>query len=220
MAMYLIMLGPPGSGKGTQAKELGKALGLRQISSGDLFREHLKNQTELGRLAKGFLDQGALVPDDVTIKMVTGRLSMPDVAKGAILDGFPRTPAQAEALAKWLEGRGERIRAVLNLRVSDAALIRRISGRRTCRASGHIYHVDFHPPARDEVCDVDGSELYQRDDDRPETVARRIEVYQAQTAPLIEYYRRQDLLFEVDGEQPAEAVTKALQETLERMVGL
>ncbi len=219
MSIYVILLGPPGGGKGTQAKLLAKALGLRQISSGDLFREHFKNQTELGKLAKSYLDQGTLVPDDVTVKMVTGRLSMPDCSQGAILDGFPRTPAQAEALGTWLAGRGAAIRAVVNLRVSEATLIRRISGRRTCRAAGHIYHVDFHPPARDLVCDIDGSDLYQRDDDRPETVAKRIEVYQAQTAPLIEYYGQLGLLLDLDGEREAEVVSRDLQERLGRTVG-
>jgi len=217
--MYVVLLGPPGGGKGTQAKGLAEALGLRAISSGDLFREHLKNQTELGKLARSYLDQGALVPDDVTIKMVTGRLSMPDCSKGAILDGFPRTPAQAEALGTWLAGRGAAIRAVVNLRVPEEALIRRLSGRRTCRAAGHIYHVEFHPPAQPDVCDLDGSDLYQRDDDRPETVARRIVVYHEQTAPLVEFYRRQGLLIEVDGGQSAEAVTQAMKERLERTVG-
>ena len=216
--MYVVLLGPPGAGKGTQAKRLAQAMGLVQVSSGDLFREHLKNQTELGTLARSYLDQGGLVPDDVTIQMVIERLSQPDCARGAILDGFPRTTAQAEAFAEWLGARGEGIRAVAKLRVSQAALIRRLSGRRTCRAAGHIYHVDFHPPAVPGVCDVDGSELYQRQDDRPETVARRIQVYLGQTAPLVEHYRRQGLLVEVDGEQPAEDVTLELRKRLERTV--
>jgi adenylate kinase len=216
--MYVVLLGPPGAGKGTQAKRLAQALGLVQVSSGDLFREHLKNQTGLGTLARGYLDRGALVPDDVTIQMVTERLAQPDCVRGAILDGFPRTTAQAEAFAEWLRARGEGIRAVAQLRVSEAALIRRLSGRRTCRAAGHIYHVDFHPSAAPGVCDVDGSELYQREDDRPETVARRIQVYLAQTAPVVEHYRRQGLLFEVDGEQPAENVTLELRKRLERTV--
>src|SRR3990170_2807653 len=141
--MYLVLLGPPGAGKGTQARRLSQELGLPQISSGDLFREHLKNRTELGKVAQGYLDRGALVPDDVTIRMVTERLEQPDAARGAILDGFPRTPAQAEALALWLKARGRRIDAVANLIVSEGALVRRLSGRRTCRAAGHIYHVDF-----------------------------------------------------------------------------
>ena len=216
--MYVVLLGPPGAGKGTQAKRLAQAMGLVQVSSGDLFREHLKNQTGLGTLARSYLDQGALVPDDVTIQMVTERLSQPDCGRGAILDGFPRTIAQAEAFAEWLGARGEAIRAVAKLRVSEAALIRRLSGRRTCRAAGHIYHVDYHPPAAPAVCDVDGSELYQRQDDRPETVARRIQVYLAQTAPLVEHYRRQGLLVEVDGEQPTEDVTLELRKRLERTV--
>lgn len=216
--MYVVVLGAPGAGKGTQAKRLAQAMDLVQVSSGDLFREHLKNRTELGRLAQGYLDRGALVPDDVTIPMVTERLAQPDCARGAILDGFPRTTAQAEALAGWLVARGKRIGAVVQLRVSETALVRRLSGRRTCRAVGHIYHVDWHPPAAPGMCDVDGSELYQREDDRPETVARRIQVYLEQTAPLVEYYRRQGLLVEVDGERAAEDVTLDLQKRLERTV--
>lgn len=218
MATYVVLLGPPGAGKGTQAKRLAQALGVRQVSSGDLFREHLKNQTDLGRLARTFLDRGALVPDDVTIQMVTERLAQPDCAPGAILDGFPRTMAQAEALDRWLASRGAAIRAVINLTVSEDSLVRRLSGRRTCRAAGHIYHVDFHPPAQPGVCDVDGSELYQREDDRPETVTRRIEVYLAQTAPLVQHYRREGLLVEIDGEPSAEEVTLSVRQRLERAV--
>jgi adenylate kinase len=216
--MYLVLLGPPGAGKGTQARRLSQELGVLQISSGDLFRENLKNQTHLGKAAQRYLDQGMLVPDDVTIGMVTERLGQPDAARGAILDGFPRTPTQAEALADWLSSRGRRIDAVANLKVPEGSLVRRLSGRRTCRAAGHIYHVDYRPPKDDAVCDVDGSELYQREDDRPETVAKRIQVYRDQTAPLVDYYARQGLLFEVDGDRPAEAVTKTLRQRLDRKV--
>jgi adenylate kinase len=217
--MYLVLLGPPGAGKGTQARRLSEELGLPQVSSGDLFRENLKNQTALGKSAQEFLDQGLLVPDDVTIGMVTERLTKPDAADGAILDGFPRTPSQAEALAAWLKSRGTQIDAVANLLVTEPVLIQRLSGRRTCRAAGHIYHLDYRPPRRDMVCDIDGSELYQRDDDRPETVKKRIQVYRAETAPLVEYYTGQTSVIDVDGEKPPELVTQALKIWLKQAIG-
>lgn len=216
--MYLILLGPPGAGKGTQARRLSAELGVPQISSGDLFRENLKNRTELGQAAQAYLDKGLLVPDDITIGMVTERLSKEDAAGGAILDGFPRTPAQAEALSKWLKGRGARIDAVANLLVTEPALIRRLSGRRTCRASGHIFHVDFHPPRQEGRCDIDGSELYLREDDRPETVRKRIQVYREETAPLVEYYTGQTAVIDIDGERAPELVTQALKAWLEQTV--
>jgi adenylate kinase len=217
--MYLVLLGPPGAGKGTQARRLSEELGLPQISSGDLFRENLKNRTALGKAAQEYLDLGLLVPDDITIGMVTERLAQEDAAQGAILDGFPRTPAQAEALGQWLKGRGAQIDAVANLLVTEPVLIQRLSGRRTCRAKGHIYHLDNRPPRQDLVCDIDGSELYQRDDDRPETVKKRIQVYREETAPLVEYYSGQTSVIDVDGEKSPDLVTQALKAWLEQAIG-
>ena len=184
MATYIVLLGPPGVGKGTQAKILAEKIGLLQVSSGDLFRENLKNETDLGKLAKSYMDKGELVPDDVTIAMVRDRLARPDCEKGAILDGFPRTPAQAEALESMLAGFGARVDAVPFISADEKVLVERISGRWTCRANGHIFHEKFSPPLKPGICDVDGSELYQREDDKAETIANRIHVYMTQTAPM------------------------------------
>jgi adenylate kinase len=210
MPTYIVLLGPPGVGKGTQAKILAAKSGLAHISSGDIFREHLKNETELGKLARSYMDKGELVPDDVTIAMIRERLGRPDCRKGAILDGFPRTPAQAEALEKMLADFHGQIDLVAFISAAPDILIERLSGRWTCRANGHIFHARFNPPAHDLVCDTDGSELYQRDDDKAETVTRRIEVYLEQTAPLVNYYRAQNKLVEINGAQPIEQVTAAL----------
>ncbi len=210
MPTYIVLLGPPGAGKGTQAKRLSERLGLLHVSSGDLFREHLKNETELGRLARGYIDRGLLVPDDVTIAMVRERLGRPDATAGAVLDGFPRTLPQAEALDGMLRELGGRLNAVVILRVSTPALVRRLSRRLTCRANGHIYHEDFNPPKVPGVCDLDGSDLYRRSDDEEELVRRRIQVYQEETEPLIRFYRRRGLTFEVDGEQSVDQVTADL----------
>jgi len=210
MAPYIVLLGPPGVGKGTQANILADKTGLAHISSGDLFRENIKNATDLGKLAKSFIDKGELVPDDVTIAMIKERLTHPDCKAGAILDGFPRTPVQAGALQKMLaEFKGD-VDVVPFITAAPEVLIERLSGRWTCRAQGHIYHQKFNPPAVAGKCDVDGSELYQRDDDKVETVARRINVYIEQTMPLVEYYRLQKKLVEIDGTQPIELVTDAL----------
>lgn len=210
MPTFLVLLGPPGAGKGTQAKLVAARLGLPHISSGDIFRENLQAQTELGRLAKGYIDRGELVPDDVTIEMIRQRLSQSDCAPGAILDGFPRTPAQAQALEQMLREFGAGVDAVIYIKVPESVLIERLSGRWTCRAAGHIFHEKNNPPRQDGRCDYDGSELYQREDDRVETVARRIRVYLEQTAPLVAYYQQKGLLVEVDGAQPIEKVTEAL----------
>lgn len=210
MAAYIVLLGPPGVGKGTQAKILAERTKLVHVSSGDLFRENIKNQTELGKLAKSYMDKGELVPDDVTIAMIKDRLSQPDCTAGAILDGFPRTPVQAEALKKLLADFKGDVNVAPFINAAPEVLIERLSGRWTCRAQGHIYHQQFNPPKQAGKCDIDGSELYQRDDDKAETVARRIHVYFEQTAPLVEYYRGQRKLVEVDGTQPIEKVTAAL----------
>jgi adenylate kinase len=210
MPTYIVMLGPPGVGKGTQANLLAERTGLVHVSSGDLFRENLKNQTELGRLAKSFMDKGELVPDDVTISMIRERLTRPDCAAGAILDGFPRTPVQAEALEKMLAEFKGQVDTVPYITADEEVLVERVSGRWTCRASGHIYHEKFSPPKRAGLCDVDGSDLYQRDDDKVETVKKRIGVYLTQTMPLVDYYRRRGKLVEVDGRQTVEEVNSTL----------
>jgi adenylate kinase len=210
MPTFIVLLGPPGAGKGTQAQIICDHLKLPHVSSGDIFRENLKNQTELGQMAKGYMDRGELVPDDVTIAMIRDRLSRPDAAQGALLDGFPRTPAQAAALEEMLQDFGGQVDAAPLIKVSEEALIERLTGRWTCRAAGHIFHEKFNPPAQPEVCDHDGSPLYQREDDKAETVINRIRVYLQQTAPLIEYYQEKGKLVEVDGEQPIEQVTSDL----------
>lgn len=210
MPTFIVMLGPPGVGKGTQANLLAEKTGLVHVSSGDLFRENLKNQTELGRLAKSFMDKGELVPDDVTISMIRERLTRPDCAAGAILDGFPRTPVQAEALEKMLAEFKGQVDAVPYITADEEVLVERVSGRWTCRASGHIYHEKFSPPKQAGLCDVDGSELYQRDDDKVETVKKRIGVYLTQTMPLVDYYRQRGKLVEVDGMQAVEEVNTIL----------
>lgn len=207
---FIILLGPPASGKGTQAARLRESLDLPHVASGDLFRENLKNETELGLKAKFYMDRGELVPDDVTIAMVMDRLSRPDCAVGALLDGFPRTIAQAKALYESLAAQGQKIGLVPNIAVPDEVLIERVSGRRLCRTCGESYHVRFNPPLQPGVCDKDGGELYQRDDDNPETVRQRLQVYWQQTSPLIDYYRRQGVLVEIDGDQSIDAVAADL----------
>jgi adenylate kinase len=211
---YVVLLGPPASGKGTQAARLREELGLPHVASGDLFRENLKNQTELGLKARTYMDRGVLVPDDITIAMVMDRLSRPDCADGALLDGFPRTIAQAEALDEALAEQGHRISSVLNITVPDDVLVERVSGRRLCRTCGESYHVKFNPPQRPGLCDKDGGELYQREDDKPETVRERLKVYWEQTSPLIDYYRDQGVLVEIDGDQSIDAVTEDLRAAL------
>ena len=216
MPTYIVMLGPPGVGKGTQAKILAEKTGLAHVSSGDLFRENIKNQTELGQLAQSFMNKGELVPDDVTIAMIRDRLSRPDCQAGAILDGFPRTPAQADALKQMLAEFGGDVDYVPFVNADDDVLVTRLSGRWTCRANGHVFHKVFNPPKKEGVCDLDGSELYQRDDDKVETVTRRIQVYNEQTAPLIAYYRKAGKLIEIDGAQPIEEVTAALMKVVSK----
>jgi len=209
MTKYLVLLGPPGVGKGTQAKIISERTGLAHISSGDLFRENLKNQTELGKLAQTYMSRGELVPDDVTIGMIRERLGRPDCEIGAILDGFPRTPAQAEALESMLEEFKGHVDAVPFISGEEDVLVERLSDRWTCRASGHIFNHKSNPPKESGKCDFDGSELYQRDDDKAETVKRRIHVYLEQTLPLIDYYRNHGKLVEIDGMQTIEQVSQA-----------
>lgn len=210
MPTYIVLLGPPGAGKGTQAEIISTTLGLTHVSSGDIFRENLKKETDLGKLAQQYMTRGELVPDDVTIAMIHERLSRPDCAKGALLDGFPRTPAQANALAEMLAAMNQKVNVVPYISVPAEALITRLSGRWTCRAEGHVYHEKYNPPKQAGRCDIDGSELYQREDDKPATVENRIRVYLAQTTPLIEYYQQKGLLAEINGTQPIETVTADL----------
>ena len=210
MPTFIVLLGPPGVGKGTQAKNIAEATGLPHISSGDLFRENSKNETALGKLAQSYMNKGELVPDDVTIGMIRDRLSRPDCKNGALLDGFPRTTVQADALEKLLGEFGGRVNHVPYIAAESAVLVERLSGRWTCKAQGHIFHEKNNPPKKPGVCDLDGSELYQRDDDKSETVIRRIQVYFKQTAPLIAYYRERGLLAEIDGARPIAQVTTDL----------
>lgn len=218
MINFYVFLGPPGAGKGTQAKVVASRLGIPQISSGDIFRENLKMKTELGERANKYIKIGELVPDDITIAMINERLSRADCAGGAILDGFPRTPAQAEALDRFLMENKSQIKKVPYIKVSEAELISRLTERLTCRAEGHIFHKRFNPPKVPGVCDYDGSELYQREDDKPDTVKHRINVYEEQTQPLVDYYQQRGLLIEIDGDQPIDQVTDDLVNLLELAV--
>jgi adenylate kinase len=211
MAIYLVMIGLPGAGKGTQAALLSKRRGLIHVSSGDLFRDNIERQTELGKQVEAILKSGALVPDDVTIAMMRDRLKQPDCVEGAVLDGFPRTPAQAEALNKMLGELGGKVNLVPYIKVRDEALVERLTGRWTCKGPGqHVYHMKFNLPKVSGVCDIDGAQLFQRPDDQEETVVRRIAEYVKNTAPLIEYYRERGLLAEINGEQDIEKVTAEL----------
>jgi adenylate kinase len=216
MAKYIVLLGPPGAGKGTQAQIVAEKYGLVHVSSGDLFRENLKHETDLGKLAQTYMKRGELVPDDVTIAMVRDRLSRPDCRNGALLDGFPRTPAQAEALSRMLQELDGSVNLVPYIFVLEEILVERLGGRWICRANGHVFHEKFNPPAVAGICDEDGSELYQRDDDKPETVKNRIKVYQDQTAPLISYYQEKGLLVEIDGTKPIDTVTTDLLQAIEK----
>jgi adenylate kinase len=214
MPRYIVLLGPPGAGKGTQARVLVEKTGLVHISSGDIFRENIKNQTELGMLAQTYMNRGELVPDDLTIAMIRERFSRPDCTDGALLDGFPRTPVQAEALDRLLSDFDGRVDLVPYITAPESALIERLSGRWTCRAQGHVNNQQSSPPRQAGICDIDGSELFQRDDDKPETVKRRIQVYLEQTAPLVAYYREQGKLVQVNGAQPIDRVAKVLVDAL------
>jgi len=203
-------LGPPGAGKGTQARELAREWGVPQIATGDMLREAVAAKTPLGLEAKRYMDQGALVPDEVVVGATAERLAAPDAARGFILDGFPRTIAQAEALARLLKDAGHALDVVLYFDVSEPELLRRLTGRRVCRACGHTYHLTSSPPKRAGVCDACGGELYQRVDDSEATVRNRLEVYRKQTAPLLDYYRERNVLTTVSGEGSIEEIRDAI----------
>ncbi len=211
---YIVMLGPPGAGKGTQAKKIAQELNLVHVSTGDLFRENLKNETELGKLAQQYMNKGELVPDDVTVRMLEHRVSRPDCEAGAVLDGFPRNPSQAEALGDLLKDLDSEVSVVPYIKVPDEDLVERLSGR-WMSSSGRVYHEKYNPPIVKWIDDFDGSQLYQREDDKPETVRHRIEVYNEQTAPLIEYYQEQGVLEKIDGTQSIEQVTEDIMKAVE-----
>jgi adenylate kinase len=212
---FVILLGPPGAGKGTQADKLAGELRIPHVSSGDLFRDNLARLTPLGLEARRYMDEGKLVPDDLTVAMVMARLAEPDCRRGAILDGFPRTIAQAEALEKALAEKHDRVQAAINIQVPEDELVRRLSGRRTCQDCQAAYHMEFNPPMKPGVCDVCGGELIQRSDDQPETVKKRLAVYAEETAPLIDFYRSRGVLKDVDGSAGIELVHHAILDVLD-----
>lgn len=208
--MRLILLGPPGAGKGTQAKLLTDKLGVPQVSTGDMLRQAVADGTELGRKAKSFMNQGALVPDEVVIGIIEERLRKSDCTRGYILDGFPRTLPQAEALSRVLTCLSASLDRVLSVEVPEEDLVKRLSGRRVCRGCGYMFHVDTHPPGQIGVCDKCGDTLYQRDDDKEETIRHRLRVYREQTEPLIAYYDKMGLLRRIDGRGTIEEISRRI----------
>ena len=212
--MELILLGPPGAGKGTQSKLLETKYGIAQISTGDMLRAAVHQGTPLGAQAKSFMDKGLLVPDEVIIGLVEERILASDCGAGFILDGFPRTVPQAEALESIATRHGHAMTAVINIDVPDEILIKRLTGRRVCKASGHEYHVEFKKPKNDDRCDIDGSELYQRADDSIETITKRLSVYEASTKPLIEYYRTRGVLRDIDGVGSTDEIFSRIEKAL------
>ena len=208
--MKIIMLGAPGAGKGTQAKQIADRYGIPHISTGDIFRANLKEGTPLGLKAKEYMDRGDLVPDDLTCALVVDRIAQPDAAGGFVLDGFPRTIPQADALTKALEARGEQMDYAIDIGVPDESIVTRMGGRRACSGCGATYHIVNIPPKQEGICDRCGGALILRDDDRPETVAKRLEVYHEQTQPLISYYTEAGILRSVDGTQSMQEVFDAI----------
>jgi len=212
--LNLVLLGPPGSGKGTQGERLQEELRLPYYATGDILRAAVRDETELGKAAKQYMDRGDLVPDEVIVAAIGERIDSAEAADGFILDGFPRTVPQAEALAAKLSELGRALTAVLLIDVSDEEVMRRLSGRRTCVENGHVFHVEFNPPAKEGVCDIDGSELIVRDDDKPEVIRHRLGTYHEKTEPLIELYDHQSLLRRIDGAAAPDAVADELRRAL------
>lgn len=208
--MKIIMLGAPGAGKGTQAKKIAEKYGIPHISTGDIFRANIKNGTELGKKAKTYMDKGELVPDELVVDLVVDRVAQDDAKGGYVLDGFPRTIPQAEALDAALAKIGEKMDYAINVEVPDENIVNRMSGRRACVSCGGTYHIKYNPTKTEGVCDACGGQLILRDDDQPETVKNRLSVYHEQTQPLIDYYAKQDIMREVDGTQDMEAVFNAI----------
>ena len=212
----VVFLGPPGAGKGTQAKFLEKEYGACQVSTGDILRKAVQDRTAVGKKAAGYLEKGQLVPDEVMLNLVAERLREKDCAKGFILDGFPRTVAQAEGLEEILGELGWKLDSVLCMRVPQEMIIQRLSGRRSCKKCGNLYHVVLNPPQREEFCDRCNGELYQRDDDREETIRARLHVFETQTVPLVHYYRKRGLLREIDGVGSVEEIRARVFRELEK----
>lgn len=218
--MRLVLLGPPGVGKGTQAARLGARFGVPHVSTGDMFRDALSRQTSLGLAAKEYMDAGKLVPDEITVGVVRERLAQPDCSRGFVLDGFPRNQAQAEALDGVLQGLGARLDAAVSMEAGWDTIVRRLSGRRQCRRCGAVYNLVFSPPPDPARCPKCGGELYMRDDDREETVRERLRVYMAETEPLVEFYERKRLLVVVDSERDVDEVTGAIVSAVEEGIGV
>ena len=216
--MRLVLVGPPGAGKGTQAQFIASHLSIPKISTGDIFRDNVSHGTALGRRAQAYMERGDLVPDEVTIAMVTDRLADDDTGAGFLLDGFPRNVPQAETLKKMLSAWDTRLDVVLELVVDDDEVVRRLSGRRTCRRCGRVWHATFDPPYRPSICDDCGGELFQRDDDREETIRHRLEVYQQQTSPLISFYADEGILLGIDATGPVDEITERAMNALRRFL--
>jgi adenylate kinase len=214
----LVLVGPPGAGKGTQAQFISSHLSIPKISTGDIFRDNVSHGTALGRRAQAYMERGDLVPDEVTIAMVSDRLADDDTAAGFLLDGFPRNVPQAETLKKMLLAWDTRLDVVLELVVDDDEVVRRLSGRRTCRRCGRVWHATFDPPARPDICDDCGGELFQRDDDREDTIRHRLEVYQQQTSPLISFYADEGILLGLDATGPVDEITERALSALRRFI--
>jgi adenylate kinase len=212
--LNLVLLGPPGSGKGTQGERLNEDLRLPYYATGDILRGAVRDETELGRTAKEYMDRGDLVPDEVIVGVIVERIDSSEARDGFILDGFPRTTPQAEALDAKLDELGRTVTAVLLIDVSDDEVVRRLGGRRTCEANGHVFHVEFEPPKQEGVCDIDGSPLIVRDDDKPEVIRKRLETYHEKTEPLVSYYDSRSVLRQIAGEAAPEEVAEEIRRTL------
>jgi adenylate kinase len=215
--LNLVLLGPPGSGKGTQGERLQEDLRLPYYATGDILRAAVRDETELGRTAKAYMDRGDLVPDEVIVDVIAERIDSADALDGFILDGFPRTVPQAEALDAKLEQLERAVNAVVLIDVSDDEVVRRLGGRRTCTENGHVFHVEFNPPRQDGICDLDGSELVVRDDDKPEVIRNRLEQYHGKTEPLVDYYDRRSVLRRIDGTATPDDVAEEIRRTLATM---